>query len=62
MGETFNAWKDYKREQKERFGVECAECKRLFPKAQAKILLPNETCKRHGWTAPNHPDFDPLEA
>ena len=48
MGDEFNFWRDARREKRSRLGVECPECKRLMPKANATILLPGQRCGRRG--------------
>jgi hypothetical protein len=48
MGDHFNDIKDARREIRAQLGVECPECKRLLPKANATILLPGQRCARRG--------------
>lgn len=44
MAEVWNEYKAYKRERKERLGMPCPDCTIKLPKAQAKILMPNQKC------------------
>ena len=44
MGDLFNGYKAHKRELKERYGVPCPACTIKLPKAQPKILMPNQKC------------------
>ena len=48
MREEFDALKQLRREDREKFGVECPECKRCLPKAFPKILMPGQSCNRRG--------------
>lgn len=41
----FNAMKDHKKALRAKYGVECPECKRLRPRANATILLPQQRCR-----------------
>lgn len=45
IGETFAALKDHKKALRAKYGVECPECKKNRPKANAKILMPGQTCR-----------------
>lgn len=44
MGEIFNEYKAYKKERKARLGMPCPDCTVKLPKAQPKILMPNQKC------------------
>lgn len=44
MGEMFNDLKQHKRELKDQYGVPCPKCTVKLPKAQPKILMPNQKC------------------
>ena len=44
MSEMFNELKQHKRELKDQYGITCPKCTIKFPKAQAKILMPNQKC------------------
>jgi len=44
MGDMYGAMKDHKKELRERLGVACPDCTVKLPKAQAKILLPEQKC------------------
>jgi len=52
MGDYFNDWKQHKKGLRDRFGVECPECKIKRPKAHASILLPAQKCKVDGYRDP----------
>ena len=52
MGEDFRAMRDANRALRNKYGVGCPECIRLFPKASPKILLPGQQCKRHRYRDP----------
>lgn len=47
--DDFNSIKDHKKRLRAKFGVECHECKRLQPKRNATILLPQQRCKVDGY-------------
>ena len=44
MAEVWKDWKEYKKERKERLGIPCPDCTIRLPKAQPKILMPNQKC------------------
>lgn len=44
MAEIFNEYKAYKKERKARLGMPCPDCTVKLPKAQPKILMPNQKC------------------
>ena len=46
VGDDFRAYEAYRKARRDALGVECAECKREFPRGAAKILLPNQRCWR----------------
>jgi hypothetical protein len=50
--DTFRALKDHRKALRAKYGVPCPECQRLLPKAQPKILLPQEYCRMHKFTDP----------
>lgn len=52
MGDEYRAMREYRRKRRARFGVECPECKRLRPKTNASILLPQQKCKVDGYRDP----------
>lgn len=52
LGDIFKARKDYIKKQKELYGVDCPECKRLRPKTNPSRLLPGQRCRVDGWVAP----------
>ena len=59
MGDIYDAMRDDRRERRAKFGVECPECKRLRPKANASILLPGQRCKVDGYRDPRKRTEDP---
>lgn len=51
MGDVGDFWNDVRaarREERDRLGIECPECRRLLPKASATILLPGQTRHKRG--------------
>lgn len=52
MGDYYNDLKDYKREQRQKYGVKCPQCTIARPKADASILLPGQRCKVDGYRDP----------
>ena len=44
MAEVWNDYKAYKKERKECLGMPCPDCTIRLPKAQPKILMPNQKC------------------
>jgi hypothetical protein len=52
MGDYYNDWKLHKKGLRDRFGVECPECKVKRPKANPSILLPQQRCKVDGYRDP----------
>jgi len=47
MGDMAEVWRDYKAykdERKKRLGMPCPDCTTRLPKAQPKILMPNQKC------------------
>ena len=49
MGDFYNAWRDERKERREKYGMECPECKQHRPKAHPSILLPGQRCKVDGY-------------
>lgn len=45
MGVVWFSYREYKKELREKFGVECPFCKQNRPKTNASILLPQQKCK-----------------
>lgn len=50
MTEDFAALKDHKKALRAKYGIECPECKRRRPKANATILMPKQRCRIDGYT------------
>ena len=44
MAEVWKDWKAYKKERKQQLGLACPDCTVRLPKAQPKILMPNQKC------------------
>lgn len=44
MAEVFREWKAHKKERRNKFGLPCPDCAVKLPKAQPKILMPNQKC------------------
>ena len=49
MAEIYNSMRDRKRALRDAYGVPCPDCVRLLPKADPSILLPQQTCRIHGY-------------
>lgn len=45
IGDMFSFLAGLERLKKERYGIECPECKKLQPKRNPTILLPGTCCK-----------------
>ena len=45
MIDAYKGMKDHKARLRARYGVECPECKKFRPCANATILLPQQRCK-----------------
>ena len=48
-------WRDVKasiKDTREKHGIECPECKRLQPKRNPTVLLPQQLCKVDGYRDP----------
>jgi hypothetical protein len=52
MAEDFKSLKDHKKALREKYGIECPECKRKRPKAHATILMPQQRCRVDGYHDP----------
>jgi hypothetical protein len=52
MGDDFNAWRESKRQARQKYGVPCEDCIRLLPKASPSILMPGQKCSMHPFRAP----------
>jgi hypothetical protein len=52
MGDEFKAWREWRKQQRDEFGINCPECMRLLPKASPSILDPGQKCKMHNFRAP----------
>lgn len=48
-GDLCRDMKEFKRDRRARFGVDCPECIRLLPKANPSILLPQQRCRIHNY-------------
>ena len=48
-GDMCREMKEERRDLRAEYGVDCPECVRLLPKANASILLPGQRCKIHGY-------------
>ena len=47
MGDMADVWherRDYVREQRAKFGIQCPACKIKLPKAHPKVLMPGQKC------------------
>ena len=47
MGDMAEVWREYtehKKARKKKFGLPCPDCTIKLPKAQPKILMPNQKC------------------
>ena len=52
LGDFFRDVDESRKEIKARLGIECPECKRLQPKRNPTILLPQQRCKVDGYQDP----------
>ena len=52
MGDLWRDLKDHRREQRQKLGVECPECRNHRPRAHPSILLPGQRCKVDGYRDP----------
>lgn len=52
MGDSFREHRDYRKQQRLLHGIDCPECKRLRPKGNASILLPQQKCRVDGYKDP----------
>ena len=55
MSDTIDDYKsmaDHKKRLRAKFGIECPECKRLQPKRNATILMPQQRCRVDGYRDP----------
>jgi hypothetical protein len=44
VGDVFKAWKSHKKERRDALGIPCPDCTKRLPKADPKILMPNQKC------------------
>lgn len=54
--EMYRAMDDHRKALRAKYGVECPECKRLRPKTDASILLPQQRCRVDKYVDPR-PDL-----
>ena len=47
MSELFKSMQGHKKRLRAKYGVPCPECRRLLPKANPSILLPQQVCRIH---------------
>jgi hypothetical protein len=52
MGDEFRDYRQYKRDLRERLGVNCPKCSEVRPKANPSILLPGQRCRVDGYQDP----------
>lgn len=64
VAEMYRGMQDFRKLLRATYGVPCAECQRLLPRAQPKILLPMGYCKMHKYRDPRpeltQADYDAL--
>jgi hypothetical protein len=51
-GDDFRALSAHKKALRKKFGVPCPECRRLQPKRNATILMPQQRCRVDGYRDP----------
>ena len=56
FGDFCREFREWKRERRAKFGVECPKCKQLRPRTNASILLPGQRCKVDGYRDPRPRD------
>lgn len=49
MGDYFNDLKASRKADRERYGIDCPQCRIVRPKAHPSILLPGQKCKVDGY-------------
>ena len=52
MGEIWNVIRAERKAIRNKYGVDCPECKRVRPKTFPSILLPGQKCKVDGYRDP----------
>lgn len=52
MGDMFREHREYIKDRKEKFGIDCPGCKIKEPKRIPTRLLPGQRCKVCGFVAP----------
>ena len=55
MGDVGEFWRDVKADRKERrarLGVPCPICREKLPRANPRILLPQQVCRMHNYRDP----------
>lgn len=50
MGDTWKAFRDSRRANRERLGIECPGCRKVQPKRTPTLLMPHMRCKVCGTT------------
>lgn len=52
VGDDWNAIKEHRREMRDKYGVPCPVCVKKLPRANPKILLPQQRCRMHDYKDP----------
>jgi hypothetical protein len=50
--DDYRAMKGHKQRLRARYGIDCPECKKSRPRANATILLPQQHCRIDGYVDP----------
>ena len=58
VGDAYKGLREWRKELRAKFGVECADCRRLLPMASPSILLPGWKCKMHPFRAPENQAYE----
>lgn len=49
VGDTFNALREYRKERKAKYGIDCPGCIKNHPKRDPTRLMPGQRCKVCGF-------------
>ena len=49
IGDDFKVMREHKARLRKKYGIECPECRRLQPKRNATILMPQQRCRVDGY-------------
>jgi len=52
VGDHFNDIREFRKEERRLYGINCPRCAEVRPKAHPSILLPGQRCKVDGYRDP----------